>query len=776
MSKAIRKSRLNEHELPEALRALVKQSVNVLGKVLHDELGEVRYRQIEAVRQRMASIRKSSSADIGKELHHTFRELEALTADERRAFARAYTLMFELMNACENAYRTDRLRRREEKVPIANAEGIYYVVTAHPTEARSPDNIEIFHRIQNLLVDALQRGFPSIQDALRSHLHIAWKIRIVRYRSPKVADEAEHIYSIILREENLSALLDFGRKSTPVYLRSWVGGDKDGHPGVNEKTLAESLQLSRSFIFRYVNSQLEQGRALTNLLTQYESSATETRFRKTLPALRKLAPGDGRRAKKASDAFDAWCKEYIGNVGPLPLPLLRLQSLFKAFPGLVVPLELREDSSVILSDPTGKTLAIGRMLKKIALYSRGSDPRWYARGMIISMAETLEHVQVTARMVKRIIGNLKVPIVPLFEQKLALENSPKIVAAIIKDPLLGKAIRKDWKNRYQVMLGYSDSSKESGVLASRLAVTDAMLKLDAIFKKHDVQPIFFHGSGGSIDRGGGSILEQIAAWPKSALSNYKATIQGEMVERTFASPEILQSRFAKIAAVGKSASHCAKPSAALEVFSERTAAHYRETIASARFLEMVEKATPYRYLSALKIGSRPSKRGGALSVPALRAIPWVLCWTQTRVLFQTWWGIGTAWKSMSSSQKSVLRREFNTNPLFRSYLSALGFTLAKVELPVWEFYLETSGLDQSEIDFFKPLFREELAETWACFKAITGEKNPVWFRPWLGKSIELRASMIHPLNLLGILAQRDEDLPLVRLTVTGVASGMLTTG
>src|SRR5690606_11227198 len=124
----------------------------------------------------------------------------------------------------------------------------------------------------------------------------------------------------------------------------------------------------------------------------------------------------------------------------------------------------------------------------------------------------------------------------------------------------------------------------------------------------------------------------------------------------------------------------------------------------------------------------------------------------------------------------ALRREFHRDPLFRTYMKALGFTLAKVELSVWEFYLSRSGIEKKEIEFFGELFREEFKATLSCFHAITGERNTTWFRPWLGKSIELRASLIHPLNLLEILAQKENDLPLLRISVTGIASGMLTTG
>jgi phosphoenolpyruvate carboxylase len=778
-------------DLPEELRSLVKWSVALFGEVLRDQLGEKAYARIESVRQRMAKIRTGTADAKARELAAVYRILEKLGVEDRRSFARSYTLMFELMNTCENAYRTHRLRQRSgttETDPKFLASTIFYVLTAHPTEARAPANIEIFHTIQDVLVQTLGReaeaGFTSYEAQLRPLLEIAWNVRIVRYRKPRVQDEAEHLYSVTLRDENLSLMLDFTREHIPIYLRSWVGGDKDGHPGVDEKAMHASLQLSRELLHRYAEARVAETLALLKLFeTRTDFHAALRRFRTHLREIRRLRAGDGQRIAAATESLHRWTGLYRKQIGALPLALVRLERLFRSFPGLVIPLELREDSAVLLSDPLGKKIAIGRMLRHLRRIAAGRDVRWYARGMIISMADSAEQIRVVTRMVRRNLGNSRIRVVPLFEQRAALEKGHEVLGEVFRDPELKKYLRNQWGSRFEVMVGYSDSSKESGVLKSRLAVVKAMGKIDEACRRAKVDPIFFHGSGGSVDRGGGSVEEQMAPWPASAVAHYKATIQGEMVERTFASPEMAASRFWKIALGGRSSSAgkgkrraAPKPSRELDAFANRVAKHYADTIASPRFLRMVECATPYRYLSALKIGSRPSKRGGALSVPALRAIPWVLCWTQTRVLFQTWWGIGTAWKSASTSERAILRREFAKNPLFRSFVQALGFTLAKVELPIWEFYLAQSGLDAKEIAAFQAEFRAELAGTHAFFKGITGKSDPLWFRPWLGRSIELRASMIHPLNLLEILAQKDQDLPLLRICVTGIASGMLTTG
>jgi phosphoenolpyruvate carboxylase len=784
-----------KNNLAPELRNLVKWSVALLGEIIEDELGKKAYQHIEQTRRRMAKIRKSSNAVVAAELNKTYQELKKLKPEDRLSFARSYTLMLELMNACENAFRTHRLQMRTANTEIQKAvsrpcpEAILFVLTAHPTEARSPENISIFHEIQKELANALHSGIPRSQEKMRSLLLLAWHLPIVRHRKPKVQDEAEHIYSILLRDSNLSLLLDLSRSLTPIYIRSWVGGDKDGHTGVNQKTLIDSLQLSRTMLIRYARGQANELKRLVAPLGSKPISAQILVFIKSLPALSRLKAGDAKKLKKSQVALETLIKLYAKEFDPaLPAELIRLEELLKNFPGMVVPLELREDSGVLMSDPTGDTLAIGKMLKKIGELSKGHDPCWYARGMIISMCETAEHLRTAKKMIFRQIGNALMPVVPLFEQSKALETSHHVVAEVLKDPTYRKTVQTLWKGVFEVMLGYSDSSKESGVLPSRLAVIDAMLRLDHTCKKYSVRPVFFHGSGGSVDRGGGSVTDQMSGWPRSALNRYKATVQGEMVDRIFSSPEILESQILKIIE-SASGSHAQERNIsttsahhpALVSFTKDVKHHYQAAVQSSNFLKVVEAATPYKYLSALKIGSRPAKRAkqasGSLSVNSLRAIPWVLCWTQTRVLFPTWWGVGSAWTELSNAEKRELKNVMmKDHGAFRSYVHALGFTLAKIELPVFEFYLHTSNLDEAEKDHFTKIFRKELSLAWKFFQEITGQADPLWYRPWLGKSIELRASMIHPLNLLEILAQHDRDLALLRVTVTGISSGMLTTG
>jgi phosphoenolpyruvate carboxylase len=778
---------MRDHLAPE-LRGLVRRTVALLGEVIRRELGEGAYRRIERVRRTMSALRGRDPAYVTRVLGRELRALERLDRRERADFARAYTLMLELMNACENAYRGHRIRRRvmpaEGRVP----DSIIYVLTAHPTEARSPQNIAVFHEILRLLMRVLERPekalLPPDLEALRNWIEVAWKSSVARVRKPRVQDEAEHVYSTLLREETLAPLLSASRELAPVYVRSWVGGDKDGHPGVDERAFVDSLQLSRQRLLAFTRPRLEAILASARSIRSAELVRRVRALERELRGLRAIAPGDGRRVARARAALRHLVARYLAELGAPHPALSELRQLVWAFPGFVVPLEFRESSDLIVEAACGGNPAISRMLARLAAVSRGGQPRWYVRGLIISMAGSLAHILAAARLVRRRLGSLSIPVVPLFEQSAALNAAPGIVSGMLATPAIRRALARDWDGYLEVMLGYSDSAKESGVLPSRLQIARTMGRLDRLCRRAGVKPVFFQGSGGSVDRGGGTVREQTAGWPAGALRNYKVTLQGEMIERSLASPEITRGQIERIVeavsasmALAEAARGGARDSAPeVLAFAARVAERYRATVASPDFLEVVERATPYPFLDVLRIGSRPSKRAARLSVPGLRAIPWVLCWTQTRVLFPTWWGVGSAWEQASRSERRALARAYRRDPRFATFVRALGFTLAKVELPVWRHYLEQGGFSPREVDAVADEFARELRGATAFARAVTGRRNLLAWRPWLEESIFLRSPMIHPLNLLQILAMRDGDAELLRITVTGVSSGMMTTG
>jgi phosphoenolpyruvate carboxylase len=330
------------------------------------------------------------------------------------------------------------------------------------------------------------------------------------------------------------------------------------------------------------------------------------------------------------------------------------------------------------------------------------------------------------------------------------------------------------------MLGYSDTAKRMGMLASRVAIHDAMREMGTWCDSVGITPLFFHGHGGSVGRGGGRIEDLMATWPPSARTPYKYTVQGEMVERTFATPEILRSLVHKVAAVQESPPAYGEVTSLTRELADASHASFAARVGSDSFRRLLHAATPYARLQSLTIGSRPARRGEG-GLEGLRAIPWVLCWTQTRLLLHAWLGAGEAWQHirLESGIEERIQRAREDDPLFRSYARLLSFTVAKASPMLWSRYRRELAGD-APAELVVELDGDFSAAGELARRAL-GADTLLPDRPWLEESIRYRAPMIHPLNLLQIelLAKpewNDAEARLFRETVTGIAAGMLTTG
>jgi phosphoenolpyruvate carboxylase len=785
---------MNPQHLDPALRELVNKTVATLGEVIQQYVGKKLYNKIETYRKEMTLIRIGSFQSKVSRLEKVYSSLKKLSKEEQFYVAHSFALMLEIMNTCENAYRTHIIHKRKPVFHKKHPTGIFYVLTAHPTESRSPQNVAIFAEMQKLLVQILDSYFIWHKEQLKGIIEKAWHTPITRQRKPEVSDEAEYIYSIVLNPVILSSLLKASSEVSPFYIRSWVGGDKDGHPGVNAKTMLMSLNMSRQKIVKYLLDLFITIESDLHLLKHETHLSTCRKLTRSIKSLQNIKPNDGKKLDLLRIHIEEFIAAYSKTYGSRLQSMIQITLLIKMFPGLVIPLELRESSELVVQAAEVKKLQpISAMLSTLQKISFGGNPRWYVRGFIISMCGRIEHVQAGLDLVERFFHNPKLPVIPLFEQEEALKLSATIVTQMLENSFIKKGIKNYWHNRLEIMLGYSDSAKEVGVLQSRLLISETVKKIEKLCFKNQVTPVFFHGSGGSVDRGGGSVQEQTSWLSPQSRDLFKATIQGEMVERTFSSPSIFRSGFDQLVMQISGNHHhknsgpnrkinndqykrAIEASPLLHSFAARVSTRYKTAIQSPEFLEVVQKATPYRYLSALKMGSRPSKRGKISNVLNLRAIPWVLCWTQTRTLFPVWWGVGSSWNELTEREKSKLKIEFKKNPLFRSYIKLLGFTLAKVELPIWDIYLRKSGLSIAKAENIAQLFQKEFQSSILFVQEITEQQNLLWYRPWLGESIHLRSPMIHPLNLLQIISIEKVDPIMIRETVTGIANGMMTTG
>jgi phosphoenolpyruvate carboxylase len=455
--------------------------------------------------------------------------------------------------------------------------------------------------------------------------------------------------------------------------------------------------------------------------------------------------------------------------------MLLLMRIIELFPGLVLPIELREQASKIASALNDKRSAIREMLVELGRISGALDPRSYARGLVISNCESSLEIDLAVNLIEQTLKSRTFPVVPLFESRKALIGSKKILKTWFLKKGNLEFVRRHWSSKFELMLGYTDTAKQNGALASRYLVSRAMADVGRVLMSHRIAPIFFHGSGGNVERGGGSLKEQISWWPTSAVETPKLTIQGEMIQRLFSTKEILHSHCVQLTNEilrRKVRRSRLTRNPELERFVELARASYSTLVSNPSRIARLINGTPYHYLDVLQTDSRLKKRTSSdgASPESLRTIPWVLSWTQSRILLPNWWGVGTAWESSDLEARDKLKIILKENSFFSSFVKSLGFTLAKVDLEIWELYFDAKA-DKDLIE----MCRRELALAHKFFHEITDQQELIWYRPWLEESIRLRSPHIHLLNLLQILALKSDDEALLKETIVGIGCGMLTT-
>ncbi|MCB0348256.1 MAG: phosphoenolpyruvate carboxylase, partial [Bdellovibrionales bacterium] len=616
--------------LPRELRRLVRKATFTLGQIIREYEGDKFYRRVEYYREQLKKTRKTKSKD---RLQTLLNDLQKESKTDRQKLAHAFSLQLELVNICEAAYRTWRLRHKPISQGVKSKLNLTYVLTAHPTEARSKLNVEILNKLEKLFIEAIHGNFLFNDDELSSKMRMIWLHPLSKVHTPTVLDEAEYMYSLIFSPD----LFDFILSDKPSYdlkLRTWVGGDKDGHPYVNKDVMRDCLNRSRSYILTIVQLKIElvlydlDKLKLTGKVRKSEVDGLKNLI-SDLKKMQIIKAGDGTRLKTWTMKY----KSILKNASKLVKKhsqILLINRILQLFPAFVFPIELREDAGLIKDALKNSQSPIRAMLNELSKASGALDITSYARGLVISHCESSEDIDNACNLVYQVTKTKTLPIIPLFETKEALQHSKKILRAWFKTKKNHDLAVRHWNGKFETMLGYSDSSKQIGVLPSRYLIAKAMVEIEKVIKSVGIKPIFFHGSGGSVARGGGSLKEQIAWWPNSAIDNPKFTVQGEMIQRQFATKEILNSQCIHMANESrrrKIRSVQLDQSPELENFIHLVQNEYTKLVEDGPLLSKLLEATPYKYLDKLKIGSRPSKRpGNVVSLSALRAIPWVLCW------------------------------------------------------------------------------------------------------------------------------------------------------
>ncbi len=395
-----------------------------------------------------------------------------------------------------------------------------------------------------------------------------------------------------------------------------------------------------------------------------------------------------------------------------------------------------------------------------------------------------------------------VDVVPLFESADALEACATIVDELLADPgyrrhLAGRGMSQE------VMLGYSDSTKESGALAAAWMLYRAQERLVDAAARHDVRLTLFHGRGGAIGRGGGPMTRAILAQaPGSVAGRLKLTEQGEVIADRYANPDIALRHLEQLTHACLLASTdehderarlaADEGSDVLDELAHEASRAYRALVRQDPLFEAYFRAaTPIEELAQLAIGSRPAARGSgaAVRLESLRAIPWVFAWSQSRANLPGWYGTGSALEAYRARHGAAglerLRGLYRSWPFFASVLDNAEMILAKADMPIARRY---ASLAPPEGRTIWRRIKTEYERSVTQILAVTGRRRLLDDMLVLQRSIELRNPYVDSLSELQVrLLARLRQLPpedpqaeelrrLVHLTVSGVAAGLQNTG
>jgi phosphoenolpyruvate carboxylase len=390
-------------------------------------------------------------------------------------------------------------------------------------------------------------------------------------------------------------------------------------------------------------------------------------------------------------------------------------------------------------------------------------------------------------------------VVPLFEAGATLQAAPQTMERLLAMPVYREALRAVGDEQ-EIMIGYSDSNKDVGYLASAWAAYTAQVRLAEVLTRHDVSWCFFHGRGGAVGRGGGPTNGAILSLPPGTVrGRLKMTEQGEVLTAKYAVPEIAH-RELELAASATLATRRAQPHHESERFerllaemADDSAAVYRSIVHDdPDFVAFFEAVTPVHEIGRLRLGSRPAKRTQAGGIEDLRAIPWVFSWTQARIVLPAWLGLGTALRHARERHGlDLLRRMAAEWPFFTSVLSNAEMGCAKADLGIARRYVELWDEAAARDRIWAPL-EAELARTIEELVLIGGGERLLDGEPVLQASIDRRNPFVDPLSFVQVellrrlrgLARSDagsgeaaEQLGRVSLlTINGIASGLRNTG
>ena len=628
---------------------------------------------------------------------------------------------------------------------------------------------------------------------------------------------------------------------------SWIGSDRDGNPNVTAKV---SRQVARKFSDHVLGAlEIETRRVGKNLTMEAETTPPSAELKslwnhqkemserltdkaalistKELHRAVMLVMADRLKATIDRDADLMYhsCEDYIADLKTVQRSLAEANAKRSAYGPLqdliwqaetfgfhMVEMEFRQHSVVHsraledirehglhgergeLQPMTHEVLdtfrALGSIQKRNGIKA--------ARRYIISFTKSAQNIKDVYELNRLAFSHPEdvptIDVIPLFEQLEDLQNSVDVLEEMIKIPEV-QARLKATGGKMEVMLGYSDSSKDAGPTSATLALHSAQERIAKWAESHDIDLTLFHGRGGAVGRGGGPANKAVLAQPKGSVNCFfKLTEQGEVIFARYGNRTLAQRHVESVAAATLLQSAPSVEKTNTETTQKfwdmaeklNTASHerYLDLLNTEDFTPWFSTVTPLTEVGLLPIGSRPAKRGlGAKSLDDLRTIPWIFSWSQARINLAAWYGLGTACEQLGDLDQ--LKAAYQEWPFFRTFIDNIEMSIAKTDQRIAKMYLHLGDRQ----DLSEKVFTEmQLTRKWVL--AIVGDEWPLQRRRVLGCAVRVRNPYVDALSIAQVRALREvrmnqdemaeekkaEYMSLILSTVTGVSAGLQNTG
>ena len=796
-----------------------------MGHVIKQQAGTKYYKIVEEIRLNSKNYRSTKNE---KYLNEIFKLLKNLKPQEIYVITKSFTIFFYLSNIAEQVFREHFLEIKKIKIKSSDKTGLTFspVFTAHPTESSRQSTLKKIYKIGEIIEKNNSKDMAEINSLIAQ----LWYTRDTRSSKPNPLDEVKslifyldilyrNVYNDLISDQDISN----GSSNFNISFGSWVGADKDGNPYVTTKVTKEALKIySNQIISIYKEKIIELSddfsvstnfvdcpehlqRRIKNysiLLKKEFEHYSKVNFDEPFRIFLSLVfhrLENFQLNNKGYESFNEFLEDmeiFQNSVNDVFGKNFRISKLddfvdyVKQFEFHGVTLDIRQNSSIINSKKGKIYKDFINLIKEIPELQHIYGQKVF-NSIILSMTKSHQDMLNLFNLCNSLIPDKNIPtLTPLIEEIEDLQSSHLILNEILKDKKYYKFIKTFKSNNQEVMLGYSDSNKDGGIIASQWNVYKAQISLFDIAKKNNININFFHGRGGTISRGGGPTYDSIMSQPKGTISSQiRYTEQGEVISDKYSTRYLAfeNLKLGSVAFINTSSSTLEsnlKYENIFEELSHNSYSKYRSLVDRNNLINYFENVTPVNLLSTLNIGSRPVKRSNKVtSLDNYRAIPWVFGWAQTRSTLTGWYGAGTAFESLISKYGiQKVRRIYETSNFFQNLISNIEMTVFKSDLKISKLYV-----DELVREEYHDIYEDILVESKLVIKMIKQIKQNSELlndNKVLKNTLNIRNAYLDPLSLIQVslmkkmrkkeLSQFENNALL--LSINGLAAGLRNTG